>query len=139
MVLSKLHLKFFIVSTLLPCSSLKNIFKKTFYSLLSVLGLCCCSRAFPQLWQWGLLSSCSVRASHSVTSLVISLVVISLVMGSRTCGLQKLQHAGSVAVACKLQNTVSIVGVHRLSHCMARSGKIHVPCIGRQIFIIEKQ
>ena len=30
MVLSKLHLKFFIVSTLLPCSSLKNIFKKRF-------------------------------------------------------------------------------------------------------------
>ena len=45
MVFSKLHLKFFIVSTLLPCSFLR-IFFKNFYYLLSVLGLCGCSQAF---------------------------------------------------------------------------------------------
>ena len=41
-----------------------NFLKMSIYLFLAALDLCCCVRAFSSFSEWGLLSSCSARASH---------------------------------------------------------------------------
>ena len=41
-----------------------NFKKMSIYLFLAALDLCCCVRAFSSFSEWGLLSSCSTRASH---------------------------------------------------------------------------
>ena len=55
-------------------------FKKLFFfKFLAALDLCCCMQAFTR--EWGLLSNCSVQASHCGGFSLQS-------MGSRACRLQ---------------------------------------------------
>ena len=78
-----------------------------FYLLLSVLGLCCCARAF---------SSCSERGLLFVAVRRLLIVVASLVEEHRlqACGLQQLWHAGFSSCGSRALE-------HRLSSCGSRA------------------
>ena len=82
-----------------------------FYLFLAVLGLHCCVQAFSSCGEWGLLFVVVCKL----------LVVASLVAehGLQVHGLQQLQHAGSVVVACGLQSAGSVVVAHRFSFSVA--------------------
>ena len=112
------------------------------YLVLAALGLRCCAWAFSSCGEWGLL----FIAVHGLLIAVASLVAEH---GLQACGLQQLQHAGSVVlahglqqlwhmgsvvvacglqqlwrtgsvvVACGLQSTGSVVKVHGLSSCVS--------------------
>ena len=67
---------------------------------LAVLDLHCCAQAFSSCSKWGLVL---------VAVCGLLLVVVSLVAEHRlqACGLQKLQHTGSVAVAFRLSGSLA--------------------------------
>ena len=62
---------------------------------MAVLGLCCCTQSFSSCGKWGLLSRCGVQASHCIGFSVAE-------HGLQACGLQQLQHVGSIVVAHRL-------------------------------------
>ena len=86
----------------------------SFFFFLAALGLCCCAWAFSSCGEPGLL----FLAVHRLLPVVASLVAEH---GLQACGLQQLQHAGSVVVACGLQSAGSVVVAQRLS-CSATCG-----------------
>ena len=51
-----------------------------FFFFLASLGLCCCAGFFSSCVEWGLLSICSMQASHG--------------SGFSYCGAQALEHTG---------------------------------------------
>ena len=57
----------------------------------------------------------SLVGVHGLLIVVASLALLLWNTGSRAHGLQSLQHAGSVVVACRLYSTDSVVVVHWLS------------------------
>ena len=66
---SLIHFEFVLVYGMMKCSNLifwHWLFSKNcmFYLFLLALGLCCCPWAFSSCGDWGLLSSCGVRAAH---------------------------------------------------------------------------
>ena len=60
--------------------------------VMAALSLCCFARAFSSCGNWGLLSSCGVRASHWGGFSFVE-------HGLQACELQQLQCTGSVVVA----------------------------------------
>ena len=93
--------------------------------------------AFIAAWSF---SSCGELGLLFVAVCGLHIAVASLVAehGLQAHGLQQLQHAGSVVVACGLQSTGSVDVAHGLSCSIAcriflARAQTHVPCISRQI------
>ena len=93
---------------------LKFIYFILLILFLAALGLCCCMQAF---------SSCGEQGLLFVVVCGLLIVVASLVAEHRlqACGLQQLQHTGSVVVARGLQSAGSVVVAHGPS-CSAACG-----------------
>ena len=72
-----------------------------------MLGFCCCLGLCSRCGERWLLSSCGIQASHFG--------------GFSCCGARALEPADSVAVACRLKSTGSVLMMHRLC-CSAACG-----------------
>ena len=82
-----------------------------FFNLLFIFGCARSSllcRLFSSFGEQGLLSHCSMRASHLLWLLLLQST------GFRRCRLQQLRHVGPAFAAAGLQSTGSVVVVHGL-------------------------
>ena len=90
-------------------------FNKFIYLFLAALGLCCCARAFLQLWRAGATLHCRAGATLRCG------VQASHCSGFSCCRAQSLGARAPVVVAHGLQSAASVIVAHELS-CSAACG-----------------